>query len=135
MAAIPALAFVSAALAGIGNGTLNPSQSTLLIALARPDLRHRVIAISQVASHAGIGLGSALGGLIAGYGLRGFILLFLANALTYLVYVFVLVAVVRQDVRPEPIVGGYQLVLRDRAFMHLVFTNVAIIGVGWGAFA
>ena len=39
--------------------------------------------------------------------------LFLANAVTYLIYVFVLVAVVRNEVRPEPIAGGYRLVLRD----------------------
>jgi MFS family permease len=130
----PAMAFVAAALAGIGNGALNPSQSTLLAALAPPDIRHRVTAVSRVASNAGIGLGGALGGLVAGYGLNGFVILFLANALTYLVYVFLLVAVVRDDVRAERIVGGYRLVLRDRAFMHLAFTNVAIIAVGWGVF-
>ena len=130
----PLQAFVAATLAGIGNGALNPSQSTLLAALASPNVRHRVAAVSRVASNAGIGLGSALGGLVAGFGLNGFILLFLANAITYLVYVFVLVAVVRKEVRPEPIAGGYLLVLRDRAFMHLALVNVAIIGVGWGVF-
>jgi MFS family permease len=132
----PALAFAAAALAGVGNGALSPSQSTLLAVLAPPDVRHRVTAVSRVASNAGIGLGSALGGLVAGYGLTGFILLFLANAVTYLVYVFVLVAVVRNAdaVRLEPIAGGYRLVLRDRAFVHLALTNVAIIAVGWGVF-
>lgn len=130
----PGLAFVAAAFAGIGNGALNPSQSTLLAVLAPQDLRHRVTAVSRVVSNAGIGLGGALGGLVAGYGFNGFILLFLANALTYLVYVFVLFAVVRKEVRPEPIVGGYRLVVRDRAFMHLACTNVAIIAVGWGVF-
>src|SRR6266516_2068351 len=68
----PLQAFVAAAFAGIGNGALNPSQSTLLAALSSSDIRHRVTAISRVASNAGIGLGSALGGLIAGYGLTGF---------------------------------------------------------------
>jgi MFS family permease len=130
----PLQAFAAAAFAGIGNGALNPSQSTLLAVLAPSDIRHRVTAVSRVASNAGIGLGSALGGLVAGFGLNGFILLFLANAVTYLIYVFVLVAVVRNEVRPEPIAGGYRIVLRDRAFMHLALTNVAIIGVGWGVF-
>jgi MFS family permease len=130
----PALAFVAAALAGIGNGALSPSQSTLLAVLAPPDVRHRITAVSRVASNAGIGLGSALGGLVAGYGLTGFIVLFLANAVTYLIYVFVLVAVVRREARPEPITGGYRLVLRDRAFLHLALTNVAVIAVGWGVF-
>jgi MFS family permease len=130
----PVQAFAAAVFAGIGNGALNPSQSTLLTTLAPPDIRHRVTAVSRVASNAGIGLGSTLGGLVAAYGLSGFILLFLANAFTYLVYVFVLVAVVRDDVRPDRIEGGYRVILRDRAFMHLAFTNVAIIAVGWGVF-
>src|SRR5262249_35706356 len=130
----PGLAFVAAALAGVGNGVLSPSQSTLLAAVTSPDLRHRVIALSRVATNAGIGLGSALGGLIAGYGLNGFILLFLANAITYLIYVAILAAVVRDDVNPEPIIGGYRLVVRDRAFMQLAATNIAIIAVGWGVF-
>jgi MFS family permease len=130
----PIQAFIAAALAGIGNGALNPSQSTLVAVLAAPEVRHRVTAVSRVASNAGIGLGGALGGFVAGYGLIGFVILFLANALTYLVYVFILVLVVRNDARPEPIPGGYRLVLRDRPFMHLALTNMAIIGVGWGVF-
>lgn len=130
----PALAFLAAAFAGLGNGALNPSQSALVAALASPDLRHRVSAVARVATNAGIGLGSVLGGLVAGYGLGGFMALLLANALTYLVYVFVLATVVREEVRPAPIVGGYRQVVRDRAFMHLAFTNIAMIGIGWGVF-
>jgi MFS family permease len=128
----PAQAFVAAALAGAGNGALNPGQSTLLATLAPPELRHRATAVSRVATNAGLGFGGAVGGLVAAFGLTGFVALFLINALTYLVYVAVLVAVVREDVRPEPISGGYRLVLCDRAFMHLALTNVAIIAVGWG---
>jgi MFS family permease len=30
--------------------------------------------------------------------------------------------------------GGYRVVLRDRAFLHLTLTNIAIIAVGWGVF-
>jgi MFS family permease len=131
----PAHAFAAAAFAGAGNGALNPSQSTLLATLAPSDLRHRATAVSRVASNAGIGIGGALGGLVAAYGLTGYVVLFLVNALTYLAYVSVLVAVVRDDVRPEPIAGGYRLVVRDRAFMHLAFTNVAMIAVGWGVFS
>lgn len=130
----PAQAFAAAALAGAGNGALNPSQSTLLATLAPPDLRHRASAVSRVAGNAGIGIGGALGGLFAATGLNGFVVLFLLNALTYLVYVCVLIAVVRDGARPEPVTGGYRHVLRDRAFIHLALTNVAMIAVGWGVF-
>lgn len=30
--------------------------------------------------------------------------------------------------------GGYRVVVRDHAFVHLAVTNVALIAVGWGAF-
>jgi MFS family permease len=134
IARLPAQAFAAAALAGAGNGALNPSQSTLVATLAPPDVRHRASAVSRVASNAGIGIGGALGGLVAVYGLGGYVLLFWANALTYIVYIFILVAVVRTETRPEPMAGGYRFVVRDRAFMHLAITNVAIIAVGWGVF-
>jgi MFS family permease len=128
----PGAAFAAAALAGAGNGALVPSQSTLIVALAPPRLRHRATAVSRVAGNAGMGIGGALGGLVAATGLHGFVALFLANALTYLVYVAVVVAVVHEDARPAPIAGGYRVVLHDRAFLHLAGVNVAMIAVGWG---
>jgi MFS family permease len=130
----PAEAFAAAACAGAGNGALSPSQTTLLTTLAAPDLRHRVTAVSRVAGNAGIGIGGALGGLVAAHGLAGFVVLFLVNAVTYLVYVAVLAVVVRENPRREPIRGGYRLVLRDRAFVHLAVTDVAMIAIGWGVF-
>jgi MFS family permease len=135
LAHTPAVAFAAAALAGAGNGALNPSQSTLVVSLAPRELRHRSTAVSRVAGNAGIGIGGAIGGLVAVDGLHGFIALFLVNAVTYLVYVGVLVAVVREGARPEPAGGGYRMVLRDRAFIQLAVINVAMIGVGWGVFS
>jgi MFS family permease len=130
----PAQAFAAAAFGGAGNGALNPSQATLLTALAAPEIRHRVSAVSRVAGNAGIGIGGAAGGLVAVHGLTGFEALFLVNALTYLVYVGVLAAVVRDGGRRDPVPGGYRVVLRDRAFLHLAVTDVAMIAVGWGVF-
>ena len=134
LARSPAPAFAAAALAGAGNGALNPGQSALVVTLTRPDLRHRSTAVSRVAGNAGIGIGGALGGLVAARGLTGFVALFLFNAVTYLVYVCVLVAVVRAAGRPEPARGGYRLVARDRPFVRLLLINVAMIAVGWGVF-
>jgi len=130
----PTQAFAAAAFAGAGNGALNPAQSTLVATLAPADRRHRAAAVSRVAGNAGIGVGSALGGLVAARGLPGFVVLYLANAVSYLLYGCVLAAVVRAAARPEPAAGGYRVVLRDRAFIHLACINVAIIAVGWGVF-
>ena len=128
----PPMAFAAAALAGVGNGGLGPSQSALMAALAPRELRQRASAVSRVAVNVGIGLGAAIGGVVAGFGLNGFILLFLANAVTYLVYLAILVVAVRDEVRPAPIAGGYRQVLRDRALMRFSLINVVMIAVGWG---
>jgi MFS family permease len=130
----PGQAFAAAALAGAGNGALNPSQSALLAALAPAGRRHRAAAVSRVAGNAGIGIGGALGGLVVTHGLPGFVAIFLLNALTYLVYVGVLIVVVREGARPEPVSGGYRHVLRDRPFVQLAVTHMAVIAVGWGVF-
>ena len=130
----PGQAFMAAAVAGAGNGALIPSQSALVASLAPPAVRHRATAVSRVAANVGAGLGGALGGLVAASGLNGLIVLFLANALTYVLYVAILVVAVRDDVAPPPVTGGYRLLLRDRAFVRLALTNVALIGVGWGVF-
>jgi MFS family permease len=113
---------------------LNPGQSALLATLAPAEVRHRATAVSRVAANAGIGIGAVLGGFIAAYGLSGFITLYLLNAVTYLIYVLVLVAQVREVARPELVMGGYGVVLRDRAFLHLALINVAMIAIGWGVF-
>ena len=128
----PPMAFAAAALAGVGNGGLGPSQSALMAALAPRELRQRASAVSRVAVNVGIGLGAAIGGVVAGFGLNGFILLFLANAVTYLVYLAILVVAVRDEAGPAPIAGGYRQVLRDRALMRFSLINVVMIAVGWG---
>jgi MFS family permease len=130
----PEQALAAAAVAGIGNGALIPSQSALIASLVGPALRHRATAVSRVASNLGAALGSAVGGAIAAYGLSGFVALYLTNATTYLLYVVVLGVAVRNEARPEPLAGGYRLLLRDRVFMRLALTNIAVIAVGWGFF-
>jgi MFS family permease len=131
----PPAAFAAAALAGIGNGGLGPSQSALMVALAPREVRQRVSAVSRVAVNVGIGLGGAIGGVVAAFGLNGFVVLFIGNAVTYLLYTAILAAAVREGVRPEPVAGGYRQVLRDRAFLRFGLTNVAMIAVGWGVLA
>ena len=125
-------AFAAAAFAGAGNGALQPAQSTLIAVLAPSDALHRASAVSRVAVNFGLGLGAAIGGLIANFGLPGFQALFFANAVTYLIYVTILSLVVREPVvRRARLGGGYRAVLRDRTFVQLALTNVAMIAVGW----
>jgi MFS family permease len=126
------VAFAAAAIGGAGNGALQPAQSTLIAALAPRDIRHRATAVSRVGTNAGLALGGALGGLVAGFGLEGFVALFLLNAATYVAYVGVLIAVVRKPASPEPLGGGHRQVLSDVPFLQLAVTNMVIIAIGWG---
>jgi MFS family permease len=128
-------AFLAAAVAGLGNGGLLPSQSALLAGLVAPELRHRATAVSRVASNLGVGIGGVVGGLVAAHGLGGFVVLFFINATTYWLYALILWLGVRKDAPPEPLPGGYRIVLRDRPFVRLAAINVAIIAVGWGFFS
>jgi MFS family permease len=107
----------------------------LMAALAPRELRQRASAVSRVAVNVGIGLGAAIGGVVAGFGLTGFVVLFLVNALTTLVYLAILVAAVPNEARPQPIAGGYRQVLRDRALLGFSLINVVMIAVGWGVLA
>ena len=134
LAQTPVIAFAAAAIAGAGNGVLLPGQSALMASLAAPELRLHVPAISRVASNIGAALGAALGGLVATQGLSGFMALYFGNAATYLVYAVSLLTAVRREVKPNPMPGGYRLVLRDRAFRRVALINVAMIAVGWGIF-
>jgi MFS family permease len=127
-----AVAFAAAAVGGIGNGALLPAQSTLLASLAERAVRHRAGAVSRVCTNAGFGLGGALGGLVASFGLDGLVALFLLNAVTYLAYVGVLVSVVPRPPRSAPAAGGYRRVLSDGSFRHLALANTVVIAVGWG---
>ena len=130
----PEQAFVAAVAAGVGNGALIPSQSALIASLVGPALRHRATAVSRVAGNLGAAVGGAIGGAIAAYGLSGFVALYLTNATTYVLYVVVLVVAVGKEARPDPLAGGYRLLLRDRVFMRLAVTNIAVIAIGWGFF-
>src|SRR5919197_71925 len=105
------------------------------LAFADTPLKAFVAAVSRVSSNLGVGLGGVLGGVVAANGLNGFVVLFVINALTYVLYALILVVGVREDPRPEPITGGYRVVFRDRPFVRLAMINVGVIAVGWGVFS
>jgi MFS family permease len=131
----PWQAFAAAIAAGVGNGTLQPSQSALLATLAPAELRHRAVALSRVATNVGFGAGGGIGGLIAAHGLGGLVALLLGNGVSYLLYVIILVVAVAADPPAEHLPGGYRQVLRDGTFVRLAVINVAVITVGWGFFS
>jgi MFS family permease len=129
--------FLAAVVTGVGNGLFWPAQSTLLASLSPPDRRHATFAMQRVMMNLGIGLGALVGGLIADADRPGtFVALFLIDAVTFLVYLGVLLAAV-PDVAPagsSELPGSYAEVLRHRAFVGVVALNTLFIFAGMSGF-
>ena len=89
-----------------GVGGFWPSQSTLIASLTSPAQRPSAFAMQRVVMNLGIGLGALVGGFIATSESPGsFTVLFLLNALTFVVYGAVMLAFVPLDA-PGPEQGG-----------------------------
>jgi MFS family permease len=132
--------FLAATVAGIGTGFFWPAQSTLLASLSPPDRRHATFAMQRVMMNLGIGLGALTGGLIASVDQpRTFVVLFLADAATFLVYLAVLNIAVPDTPSEHRAAGGerpgtYGQVVRHGAFMAVVGLNTLFIFAGMSGF-
>lgn len=119
-------------LAGAGSGSFWPSQGSLVNALTPVARRHAAFAQQRMTMNLGI----AFGGLVAGLIARTdhpttFTVLFLLNAVTFLLYVAVLQIVrtpAHREAHHEP--GTYADVMRSRVFMAYIALNVVFIGAG-----
>lgn len=126
--------FAIMSLAGIGNGALWPSQSTLLLAATPAERRHATFAVNRMVGNLGLGLGALLGGvLLTGADAHTFTILFLVDAATFLVFAAAGFAVPppapAHAGTAEP--GRYADVVRDRTFVAFVLLNTVFVGVGY----
>ena len=131
--------FLAAVVSGIGVGGFWPAQSTLITGHTPADQRPSAFAMQRVVMNLGIGLGALTGGLIATTDSPDtFRVLFLLDATTFLVYAFVMYALV-----PEPDLrtggskgrtGSYREVLRHRPFVAVIALNALFIFAGFSGF-
>ena len=131
--------FVAASVTGIGNGFFWPAQSTLITRLSPLDRRHTAFAMQRVVMNLGIGLGALVGGLIATTSRPAtFDALFLLDAVSFVVYLGVLLAWVPEPASAEDRAasrgGSYGPVLRDRTFMGVIGLNTLFIFAGMSGF-
>jgi len=134
----PWQAFVLIAVEGAGSAGFWPSQSTLIARLTPSDRRHAAFAQQRLTMNLGIGIGAAVGGLIANDAQPGsFTVLFLVDAATFLAYVAVL-AFIRDPGAPtsdhEGRPASYVAVLRDRLFVGLWLLNFLFVMAGYSLF-
>jgi MFS family permease len=125
-------AFALNLLVGVATGAFWPSQSTLLSSLTPTDRRHAAFAQQRMTMNVGFALGALVAGAIARTdNPRTFTLLFLLNALTFLVFVGVLQLVPSPRHRDEHRESGrYADVARNRVFLSYIVLNVIFIGGG-----
>jgi MFS family permease len=135
-------AFIVAAITGVGVGGFWPSQSTLIAGLTSAEQRPAAFGMQRVVMNLGIGLGALTGGLIATTESPGsFTVLFLLNALTFVVYGAVMLALVPAPRRLGALAtasreraGSYRDVLRHRAFVAVIGLNALFIFAGFSGF-
>ena len=128
------------ALEGVGTACFWPGQSTLLARLTPAEHRHSAYALQRVSMNLGIGLGAAIGGLIATTAdPSSFTRMFLFDAATFLVFAAVLLLGVKEppatELEEHEEAGTYRAVLRDRNFLALTGLNVLFVAVGYEVFA
>ena len=129
--------FLVSAIAGIGNGGFWPSQSSLIAGLTPADRRHSAFAVQRVTMNLGIGLGGLAGGLIATTDRPGtFTLLFLLDALTFVVFIGALALVPQPERagREDGRAGTYADVLRNRVFVGVLALNFVFVTAGMAQF-
>ncbi len=127
-------AFALALVSGAGNGTFWPSQSALLAGLTPAARRHGAYSVQRVSRNLGLGVGGATGGFIATTDdPTSFAIIFLLDAVTFLVYLGVLTHVPEPTKAAREMAGPtrYIEVLRDRALVGVVGLNALYVASGY----
>jgi MFS family permease len=121
LAATVPTALAAALLFGAGRAVARPGVDAVVGDLTEGLDRTRTFAWLNMAINVGLGAGAALGGVVASFGGGGLRLLFIFDAITYVVFAGVLAGA--PDVAAEERAathGGYRAVLRDRRFLHVL---------------
>jgi predicted MFS family arabinose efflux permease len=121
-------AAVLLALLGVAGAGFGTSLSTLVAALTHPRQRRSAFALQRVSINLGLGLGALGGGLVASVAHPGsFAVLFLLNALTFLVSAVLLIPVPGHRPSRRVARAGYREIVRDRAFVGFLTFNALVI--------
>jgi MFS family permease len=137
----PWQAFACAVVGGAGVGAGGTANQTLLITLVTPEQRAASFALGRVAGNLGLGLGSVVAGFIVASAqqLRSFQALYLVDAITYVAFALVVLAIVpnrRATAARGGAAGrGFREVARDRRFLIVIAVNLVLIIVGHTLFS
>jgi MFS family permease len=130
------VAMIALTVQGLGNGSFYAAQTPLVTEIADGAQRIRLLSLRYVINNAGIGVGAVLGGLvIAAYGLRGYVGVYLANGVSYSAFAVVLATMPvtgsRRSGRPGPGLRGYARLLGARRLRRLLLLQFLIVSAGY----
>jgi MFS family permease len=133
------LAFLAAALLGLGNAIAWPAFDALLADLVEPGRRSGVFSVRHATLNAGMAVGALVAGLVVDTARPGsFQAIYLIDALTFLLFIPLLVMVPSRGAREVSLEmtakPSYRTVLRDRRFMSLVGLAALIVAVGFAQY-
>jgi MFS family permease len=132
-------AFAATGLFGLGAAVVWPAQDALLSALAGATVRARAFSTRYATMNAGIGAGSVLGALIADIRTPfSFELLFLLQALTFLVYAGITMRLPNpRAAEPDAVAvpdGGWRAVRDDHGLRWVLPLVMLLFGAGYAQF-
>jgi MFS family permease len=135
----PGSAFGAVTLVAAGLAAVLPAQLALLAQLAPPGQRERVFGVQFMLLNLGVGLGGLVAaGVVDLADVRTFQALYLLDALSFLGYVGVLLAMpgvgrvaLRRPDGPAGAAGGYREILADRVFLRVLACTLLLISFGY----
>jgi len=136
-------AFGAATTIGVGRGVVWPSLDSLLAVTVRPGQRSSVFAVRHATLNAGFGIGGLIAAAIVSFeSTRTFQLLYVLDAVSYVSFVPLLLALKGVGTRPDPAESaganegprGYREVLSDLVFLRVVVLTVLLFGLGYAQF-
>lgn len=139
---LPWHGFAAAALVGFGAAVSWPAQDSLLVRVVAPEQRSSVFSVRYATLNAGFGVGALGAALIADVSsTRSFVLLYLLDAVTFLLFIPFLVIGLRHAGNVPPPVDegtvatraprGFRSVVADRTFRRLWLLTALLVGAGY----
>lgn len=133
-----AVAFVAAALLGLGNAIGWPALDALLAVIVDTRQRSTAFAVRNATFNAGLALGAVLAGLIVDVSnVRTFQLVYLLDAATFLLFIplLLLISAPRaQAPADDEAAPSYRTVLKDRLLLSVVGLSALLVTVGYGQY-
>jgi MFS family permease len=140
---VPWQGFLAAALYGLGTAVLLPAEDALLATVVEPERRPHVFALRHATLNAGFSVGALAAAVVVATvtGPTGFVVLYLADAASFLAFAALLTTWFRAVAPPDATrdegacaPGSYRDVLRDPVFVRVWLVVLFLVAAGYAQY-